>query len=165
MCTSVNIRAVMAPAALNCPGIDWRPPSCPTPRKTEALFQVWPYRKTWFTSSLVQLDLFCHLVWWSLHGCGEILLSITNPCSGQGMAEWPMPHSSPASSQLFSCGSLIIVLGVLVVWSCLYIRHRPKMLCHCPPHLHRGEKSTTKCSWVRDRESSLTSYCHGQNRL
>lgn len=50
--TSVNIRAVRPPVVLNCPGTNLRPSSCPTLRKTGALFWVWPHWKTWLTPLL-----------------------------------------------------------------------------------------------------------------
>lgn len=119
MWTSVNIRAVMASAVLNCPGTDWRPPSCPTPRKTGAYFA---FGLTGRPGSLLHLSSWtCFVTLCGGHcvAVGRILLSITNPCSGQVMAERPtpllQPHSSPASLWFFSCGSLIILLGVLVV--------------------------------------------------
>lgn len=117
MCTSVNIRAVRAPAVLNCPRTNLRPSSCPIPRTTGALFWVWPHRKTWLTPWLVQLDLFCHLVWWSPRGCGGDPALCHQPLLRAG--DGRMAHASTAATLISWLivvhGSLIIVFGVVVV--------------------------------------------------
>lgn len=83
---------------------------------------------------------------------------------GQVMAEWPMPvlqpHLSPVSLQ-----SMVLWLSCWVLWwfdpGCTSSIHPPKT----PSTFAQGRENTTKCSSLRDRESSLTSYCYGQNRL
>lgn len=167
MCVSVNITAVRAPAVLNCCGTNWRPPSYPTPRKTGALFQVWPHQKTWFTPWLVQLDLFCHLVSWSSHGCGQTHSLSPTLAQGRWWQNGPCHYCShthllPRCSLWFfdycvgCCGGLTL----------LYIKHPcTKATLSLPSTSTQGGENTTKYSWVRDRQNSLTSYCHGWNRL
>lgn len=146
MCPSVNIRAVRAPAVLNCPGTNLRPPSCPNPRKTRALFWIWPHRKTWLTPSLVQLDQPTY--------CSGHHMAVGRPCSlsptlAQGRW-WQngschccshthlLAHCSPWFLDYYigCCGGLTLAVH----------QASTKATLSLPSTSAQGRKNTTECS-------------------
>jgi len=58
-------------------------------------------------------------------------------------------------------------MGNCVVLAWLEARCPPKLLCHSPSQLDRGEQKYNEMFMRRDKDRgrSLSNYCHGQNRL